>query len=123
MTWEQTLFALAAGAIASIGVTLAGAWASRRFGLPGLARDLDAQKGSLVQVLKVELDEVRTQLAEEKRERLEVERRRAACEREIRSVKRDLRDTEAELLDLYRRTGKKPPQRLEDRAQDGGNDT
>lgn len=122
MTWDQTVFALVAGAVASIAVTLAGAWASRRFGLPGLARAVDAHRGSLVQTLKDELAEVRTQLDEEKRERQGVERRRQACEIEIRNVKRDLRDTQAELLDLYRRTGKRPPRRLEEHAQDTTSD-
>ena len=118
MTLEQTLFALIAGAVASVVVTLVGAWASSRFGLPGIARAVDAEQETLIRTLQDRLELAEARAKEAKTQAEETERRRVACEVEIRSVKRDLRDTEAELLDLYRRTGKRPPKRLEERVDE-----
>lgn len=123
MTWEQVLFAIAAGAVSSVVVTLVGAFASRRFGLPGLARQVTSEQGELIEALQTRLELAEKAAAEAREKANETERRRQSCEEEIGRVKRDLRDTEAELLDLYRRTGERPPQSLQVRHQKHADDT
>lgn len=118
MSLEQTLFALIAGAVASVVVTLVGAWASSRFGLPGIARAVDTNHETLIKALQIRLDLAEEKASAAENTALETERRRRECEAEIRRVKRDLRDTEAELLDLYRSTGKRPPRRLQERVDE-----
>lgn len=117
MTLEQVLFAIAAGAVSSVVVTLVGAIASRRFGLPGLARQVTSEQGELIETLQTRLEIAEQDAKSANAKADETERRRDACEQEIRRVKRDLRDTEAELLDLYRRTGERPPKSLTARHQ------
>jgi len=111
---EQLVFAAVAGMLAAIGTTVVGVIASRKFGLPGLARQVDSEQAALIDTLQDRLELAEKASSEAKAASDETERRRQQCEMEIRQVKRDLRDTEAELLELYRKTGKRPPARLTD---------
>ena len=112
MTFEQLIFAAIAGTLAAGATTGIGVWASRRFGLPGLARQLDSERGELIETLQDRLKLAEADAIEAKNLANATEARRAACQDEIGQLKRDLRATEAELLDLYRKTGERPPRRL-----------
>lgn len=117
---DQAVIAAIAGTLAAAVTTGLGIYASRKFGLPGLARQLDSEQAELIDTLEGSVKELRAQNADLEQRLLQQEDRRRGCETQIRMVKRDLRDTEAELLELYRVTGKRPPTRLTDHAAEDG---
>lgn len=86
--------------------------ASRKFGLPGLGREVESRQSQLITTLSKEIDECRRQRDEYARELEATKKNREECETELSRVSRDLRATEAELLELYRKSGHKPPRRL-----------
>jgi chorismate mutase len=115
----DTIILAAVVAVVSTVVTgIVGAFASKRFGLPGLARQVDSAQGELIDALEGRLKIAEATAAEAKTAADVTERRRAACEEEIRRLRRDVRETEGELLDLYRRTGTRPPRKLVTRHAD-----
>jgi septal ring factor EnvC (AmiA/AmiB activator) len=126
MTWEQVVFATIVATLGTVASSIVLVVASRRFGLPGIARSVATEQGNLITTLQGSVDDLERKNNGLQAQVNDVETRRAACEQEIRRVKlelrdtkRDLRDTEAELLELYRKTGKRPPQRLTDHAGNG----
>lgn len=99
-------------AVTAVVTTVTGAWIGRKMGLGKIAESADVQTTKLVRSLQSRLELAETTAAEAKREAERVERRRQSCEDEIGRLNRRLMLTENELLDLYRRTGEKPPKDL-----------
>lgn len=99
----DSLVGIAAGAFAAVVVTLVSAVASRRWGLPGLGRDIQTQQASLISTLKDEVAELRAQ-------RVSDERRIKALE----GCADELARLRADMIELYRRQGSRPPVHLED---------
>lgn len=125
MTLFELLFATIVATAGAVGTTAIGIYASRHFGLPGIARAVDDQEARLVVTLtaRLELAEEAAAAATSKAEAAEraaaeTEQKRLRCEEEIARQRRDLRLTEGELLELYRETGKRPPKQLVTRHRD-----
>lgn len=118
MTFDQAIVASVFGIVGAVVTTLLGAWVSRRFGLPGIARQVDDQEEKLIERLQARLDLAESDARTAKTKADETERRRQACEEEIGRLKRDLRMTERELLELYRKTGEVAPGSLVKRHRD-----
>lgn len=107
---------IVAGIVTIIGTVLSTAllaWASRKWGLPGLARQVDSQQAALIDTLQTRLTLVEADAKRANTKATRTEKRRQACEAAIGRLRRRLLLTERELLDLYRETGKTPPVRLE----------
>jgi hypothetical protein len=125
MDWNQIVLGAlviigGAGVSASIG-----AWASRRFGLQGIARDVDAGQTKLISTLRERLELAEEDAADAKAQAAQTERKRRDCEIEVgrmrtlwRATERDLLLAEIELKDLYEKLGQVPPKRLEDHIED-----
>ena len=92
-------------AIATIVVGLGGAYLGKRWGLPGLGREVQSQQTALIATLRDELTELRSQRTEDARRIAELE----ACSDDLGKMERRLRHAEFEVLDLYRQLGTKPP--------------
>lgn len=120
---EIAILATFFGGTASIVVALIGIVASRRFGLPGLAQQVDTEQEKLIALYKQERDDALTKVndlqgriekAEERCEKLEKDNE--FLEGKNRELRRELMFTESELLDLYRKQGVRPPKRLATRV-------
>lgn len=109
MSFDQAVVASVFGIVGAVTTTLLGAWVSKRFGLPGIARQVDDQEAKLIERLQARLDLAESDARTAKTAADETERKRQACEEEIGRLKRDLRMTETELLELYRKTGARAP--------------
>ena len=96
---------VAAGATLLVG--LGGAVLGKRWGLPGLGREVQAQQAQLIATLQAELAEVRRQRDEDAERISELE----DCQKNIATLESRLRRAEAEVLDLYRKMGSRPPRR------------
>lgn len=98
----DSLTGIAAGAIAAVLVTLVSAWVSKRYGMPGLGRDIQTQQAALITTLKDEVAELRTQRVSDERRIQALE----GCADELARLRGDM-------IELYRRQGSRPPVHLE----------
>lgn len=92
------------GAIATILTYAIGVLASRKFGLPGLARSVETEQAALIVAQKQRMD-----LLEDRIGDLELcTPALATAERRLTELHRQMASDRAELLRLYRLTGQKP---------------
>lgn len=96
---------LVSAAIATAGTILSGlglAWLGRKWGLPGLGREVQQQQAVLISTLQAEVSELRTQqkLDEEKIGKLT---------QDLAAARQQIAEQRSELLQLYRLTGKTVP--------------
>lgn len=99
----DSLWGIGAGAIAAVLVTLVSAWVSKRYGMPGLGRDIQTQQAALITTLKDEVGELRVQRASDERRIQALE----GCADELARLRVDM-------IELYRRQGGRTPVHLED---------
>lgn len=108
--------AIVAG-LATVAVGLLGPVLGRRWGLPGLGRDIQAQQAALIATLQAEVAELRTQRTDDARRLAGME----ACAEELVSMERRLALAERELLDLYRELGRAPLRQRQQRRPGSSN--
>ncbi len=93
----------------TVAVGLIGAILGRRWGLPGLGREVQTQQAALISTMQAELTELRAQQVQDeakiKRLEVTVSQQSEALEKAERKINRQ----QAELIDLYRLTGKQVP--------------
>lgn len=104
---------VAVAALIAFVVSLGGAWVARRSGLGDISDRLEARFKAFIDQQELELKNKDDEIREITKERDDAIASNTHLREEIVQLKRDLRLTENELLDLYRRTGEKPPARLE----------
>ena len=106
-------------AIGSAGVVGGiGAFLARRYGMPGLARDVEAQQERLNATYLAELTELRAQHAVDEHELAKMRDRMGDCHEQLRTMRRQLVLTESDLAALIREHGRTPPAHLTEHTPD-----
>jgi hypothetical protein len=98
MTFDSIVLAALVGAASTVTISLIGIIASRRFGLPGVARDIESQQSVLIATLKGRIEALEVTVSELN-----------ACQDENEKLRRRVLRAEGDLIELYRRVGEKPP--------------
>lgn len=87
------------GASATVVVALVGALLGRRWGLPGLGRQIEDQQAVLIDTLKDRIDVLEDQAATDAKRIASLER----CSDQLASVERQLRIAHSDIAELSRR--------------------
>jgi chromosome segregation ATPase len=95
--------------IGTIVVGIGGAILGRRWGLPGLGREVQQQQASLIVTMQAELAELRAQAVTDDQRIRTLEAEAKHLQKELSDAERRIDRQRTELLDLYRQMGKKAP--------------